>query len=54
MPATSTYIVEIEYVCKKTVEVEALSNQWAEIVVKEKWESERPEEIISISASDKD
>ena len=54
MPATSTYTVEIEYVSKEKVTVEALSTQWAEIVVKEKWESERPEEIISISASDKD
>ena len=46
----NTYTVEIEYVSKEKVTVEALSKQWAEIVVKEKWVEERKENIVSVTA----
>ena len=51
MPSTESYIVEIEYLAKEKIEVQALSKAWAEIISREKWGSKRTEDIKSISVN---
>ena len=48
MPATHTYTVEIEYLAKETMVIDALSENWARIIATEEWQKERTEEITEL------
>ena len=42
------YTVEIEYLATKTLEIKALSEEWAKIVAQEEWAAEHKEAVKSI------
>ena len=44
----NTYTVEIEYLAKETMVIDALSENWARIIATEEWQKERTEEITEL------
>ena len=42
------YNIEIEYMAKETLSINALSEAWAILIAKEKWEQERSEPMITV------